>query len=305
MTLLRLTVCASLAFLAACQSAAEGAVPDPAAAAGRLHHEVHAARYATGGLRDAAPSIFGDNWRMDGYSDRAVYMKSDLDALSAGRRRPRPGARGAGQGHPQRSAAGRYLHHPRRDPDAVRHRPAGDRRGRARLPRPRHALPQWARYQGSTFEAQVDVTIGSCTATYDVQALTPTQTGGPASSTPTAIPSPIRRTGARWARASTPTTRWPAPRRTGWSPTSPAIPTSASASSPSPSPGSSRSAHGRERSAGRAPCGRRAHPPPDRSRSWWAGAGHAPVRSIPPSRGSVSPTSSWWWGFPTRWSATI
>ncbi len=50
------------------------------------------------GCETLLPSIFGDNWRMDGYSDRAVYMKSDLMLYPQDGGDPDPGHAVLGKG---------------------------------------------------------------------------------------------------------------------------------------------------------------------------------------------------------------
>ena len=90
-----------------------------------------------------------------------------------------------------------------------------------------------ARYQGAEFEATVDVTLGSCTGTYEVQALTPTQTGGTCITDEDCNPLGDP-TAGRPPSGINPDFAVPAPRRPGPWTTSPGTRTSGSASSPSP-----------------------------------------------------------------------
>src|SRR5262249_8573482 len=131
---------------------------------------------APAGCEATLPGIFGDNWRMDMYADRAVYMKSDFMLY------PEDG------GDPDHPVLGQgTLPDGRVDgicpiPDVTEMRSDTDPFGNGQLTLAYHAhdmrFLSGARYQGATFEAVVDVTMGTCTAAYDVQAITPSQTGG-------------------------------------------------------------------------------------------------------------------------------
>ncbi len=122
------------------------------------------------------PPIFGDNWRLDGYTDRAIYMKSDL--------MPYP-PEGGDPDHPvlgQGTLSEEPVDGICTIPDVTEMRSDTDPFGIGQPTLAYHAhdmrFLSGARYQGSEFEATVEVTIGACTATYQAQALTPTQTGG-------------------------------------------------------------------------------------------------------------------------------
>jgi hypothetical protein len=114
----------------------------------------------------------------DGYAPTAIYMKSDLMSTHRRTAETRPGARRPGQGHLSAAPADGIC----TIPDVTEMRSDTDPLGTGEAELAYHAhdmkFLSGARYQGSTFEAAVDVTIGSCTATYAVQALTPSQAGG-------------------------------------------------------------------------------------------------------------------------------
>lgn len=122
------------------------------------------------------PTVFGDNWRLDGYSERAIYMKSDL--------MPYP-EDGGDPNHPV-LGQGTLSADPVDDictiPEVTEMRSDTDPLGVGQATLAYHAREMrflsGARYQGAEFEAKVDVTIGSCTATYQAQGLTPSQAGG-------------------------------------------------------------------------------------------------------------------------------
>ena len=79
MHLLRPVVLAALlASLAGCQSAAPAPCLIQRPSLGGYTMKLTLQGTAPAGCETILPPIFGDNWRLDGYSDRAIYMKSDL-----------------------------------------------------------------------------------------------------------------------------------------------------------------------------------------------------------------------------------
>jgi hypothetical protein len=128
------------------------------------------------GCENILPAIFGDNWRMDAYADRAIYMKSDAMLYPED---------GGDPDHPV-LGQGTLSQEPVDDictiPDVTEMRSDTDPFGIGQLTLAYHAhdlrFLSGARYQGATFEAVVEVTMGTCSASYEVQALTPSQTGG-------------------------------------------------------------------------------------------------------------------------------
>jgi hypothetical protein len=166
----------TLALLSACQSAAEAPclIQRPPLGGYTMKFTLHGA--APAGCEAILPPIFGDNWRMDMYDNRAVYMKSDLMLY------PEDG------GDPNHPVLGHgTLSEVPADgictiPDVTEMRSDTDPLGIGQDTLAYHAhdmkFLSGARYQGATFEAAVDVTIGSCTAPYDVQAITPSQAPG-------------------------------------------------------------------------------------------------------------------------------
>jgi hypothetical protein len=127
------------------------------------------------GCETVLPPIYADNWRLDGYSAGEVWMKADS--------MPYPdngGAQSPVLGHGTLSAA------PDADlictiPDVTPMTSTEDPLGLGFSNYAYHAknmrFLDGARYQGSTFEADVDITFGTCTGTYKAQALTPSPIG--------------------------------------------------------------------------------------------------------------------------------
>ena len=178
MTLFRLTTCASFLFLAACKDAALAPCLIQRPPLGGYTMKFTLPGAAPAGCENLMPPIFGDNWRIDGYSDHQIYMKSDLMLYPQDGGDPDPSHSVLGKGIlPDEPTNGICT-----IPDVTEMRSDTDPLGTGQAEFAYHAhgmnFLSGARYQGSEFEAQVDVTIGSCTATYSVQALTPTQIGG-------------------------------------------------------------------------------------------------------------------------------
>lgn len=178
MTLLRLTLCASLALLAGCQSAANAPCLIQRPPLGGYTMKFTLEGTPPAGCQALLPPIFGDNWRLDGYSDSAVYMKSDLMLYPQDGGDPDPAHAVLGKG----TLSAEPVNGLCSIPDVTQMRSDTDPLGTGEAELAYHAhdmsFLSGARYQGSTFEAKVDVTIGACNATYSVQALTPSQTGG-------------------------------------------------------------------------------------------------------------------------------
>lgn len=170
------TLAALLALLAACQSAAPAPCLIQRPSLGGYTLKLTLQGSPPAGCETILPSIFGDNWRMDGYSDRAVYVKSDLMPWPPEGGNPNLPILGVGTLSEEPVDGICTI------PDVSQMETDVDPFGIGQPTLAYHAhdmrFLSGARYQGSTFEATVDVTIGSCTATYQVQALTPTQTGG-------------------------------------------------------------------------------------------------------------------------------
>jgi hypothetical protein len=165
-----------LVVAAGCQSAAEAPclIQRPPLGGYTMKFTLQGA--APAGCDTILPAILGDNWRMDGYADRAVYMKSDFMLYPED---------GGDPNHPvlgQGTLSAEPVDGICTIPDVTEMRSDTDPFGIGQLTLAYHAhdmrFLSGARYQGSTFEAVVDVTIGACTAPYDVQGLTPSQQGG-------------------------------------------------------------------------------------------------------------------------------
>src|SRR5678816_1398243 len=129
------------------------------------------------GCEAVLPPIFADNWRFDGFSDSEIWVKSDSIPYPDG-----------DEGGPQSTVLGHgtFTETPDSDnictiaemtasggeapdlPDfgTISYHPSGLR------------FLDGARYQGSTFEGNVDITFGgTCTGTYTMQGLTPSPIG--------------------------------------------------------------------------------------------------------------------------------
>lgn len=167
---------ALLASLAECQSAAPAPCLIQRPSLGGYTMKLTLQGTPPSGCEATLPPIFGDNWRLDGYSDRAIYMKSDLIPWPPEGGNPDLPVLGMGTLSEEPVDGICTI------PDVTEMRTDIDPLGIGQPTLAYHAhdmrFLSGARYQGAEFEATVDVTLGSCTGTYEAQALTPTQTGG-------------------------------------------------------------------------------------------------------------------------------
>ncbi|HVP60643.1 MAG TPA: hypothetical protein VMT11_08790 [Myxococcaceae bacterium] len=127
------------------------------------------------GCENVLPAIYADNWRFDGFSDQAIYVKSDS--------MPYPDTGGPNSpvlGH------GTFSEVPDADnictiPDITPMTSDTDVLGLGLTNLVYHPknlrFLDGARYQGSEFEGEVDITFGTCTGTYQAQGLTPSPIG--------------------------------------------------------------------------------------------------------------------------------
>lgn len=127
------------------------------------------------GCEAILPPIYADNWRFDGFSDRQIYVKSDS--------MPYPDDGGPNSpvlGH------GTFDEVPDADnictiPDVTPMTSDTDVLGLGLnnlVYHPKNLrFLDGARYQGSTFEGDVDITFGTCTGSYKMQGLTPSPIG--------------------------------------------------------------------------------------------------------------------------------
>jgi hypothetical protein len=133
---------------------------------------------APAGCEAVLPTTFADNWRFDGFSDSQIWVKSDSIPYPPG-----------DDGGPQSTVLGNgtFDEVPNADnicniPDMTQfggEAPDFPVSGTINLsyhPRNLRFL-DGARYQGSTFEGDVDATFGTCTGTYKMQGLTPSPIG--------------------------------------------------------------------------------------------------------------------------------
>jgi hypothetical protein len=130
------------------------------------------------GCEAVLPTTFADNWRLDGFSDRGVWVKSDSIPYPPG-----------DEGGPTSLVLGHGTMSDVPDADNICTIPdmtqfggeAPDFPVSGTINLSYHAKSlrflSGARYQGSTFEGDVDATFGSCTGTYKVQGLTPSPIG--------------------------------------------------------------------------------------------------------------------------------
>ncbi len=127
------------------------------------------------GCENVLPPIYADNWRFDGFNDRAIYVKSDS--------MPYPDT-----GGPSSPVLGHGTIDAVPDsndictvPDITPMTSDTDVLGLGLDTLVYHAknvhFLDGARYQGSEFEADVDITFGTCTGTYKAQGLTPSPIG--------------------------------------------------------------------------------------------------------------------------------
>jgi len=129
---------------------------------------------APAGCEATLPAEFGDNWRFDGFSEQAIWVKSDSIPYPDG-----------DDGGPTSLALGHGTMSENPDADNICTIPdmtsfggeAPDFPVSGTINISYHAknlrFLDGARYQGSTFEGDVDATFGTCTGTYKVQGLTP------------------------------------------------------------------------------------------------------------------------------------
>ena len=130
---------------------------------------------APAGCENILPTTYGDNWRFDGFTDQAIWVKSDS--------MPYPDDGGPNSpvlGHGTMSAV------PDADnictiPDVTPMTSDTDVLGLGLnnlVYHPKNLrFLDGARYQGSTFEGDVDITFGTCTGSYKMQGLTPSPIG--------------------------------------------------------------------------------------------------------------------------------
>jgi hypothetical protein len=129
----------------------------------------------TAGCEDVLPPIYADNWRFDGFSDHQIWVKSDS--------MPYPD-----EGGPNSPVLGNGTFDEVPDADNICTIPdltpmTSDTDvlglGLTNLVYDAKNLRflDGARYQGSTFEGEVDITFGTCTGTYTMQGLTPSPIG--------------------------------------------------------------------------------------------------------------------------------
>jgi hypothetical protein len=167
---------AVLASLAGCQSAAPAPCLIQRPSLGGYTMKLTLQGTPPAGCEAILPPIFGDNWRLDGYSDRAIYMKSDLIPWPPEGGNPNLPVLGKG------TLSEEPVNGICTIPDVTEMETDVDPLGIGQPTLAYHAhdmrFLSGARYQGAEFEATVEVTLGSCTGTYQAQALTPTQTGG-------------------------------------------------------------------------------------------------------------------------------
>ena len=129
---------------------------------------------------ESIPAIFADNWRLDGFGNgqQEVWMKSDSIPYPDG-----------DDGGPDSAVLGHGTLPLNPDADntctisdvTVFGGEAPDLPELGTINLTYHAknvrFLEGARYQGSTFEGDVDITFGTCTGSYTMQALTPSPIG--------------------------------------------------------------------------------------------------------------------------------
>ena len=123
------------------------------------------------GCEATLPTTYGDIWRLDGYADRQIYMKADS--------MPYPDQGGPNSpvlGHGQLTEVPDtndfcFIDDVTAMTSAVN--PITGDPGNYVYKASNLKFLDGARYQGSTFEGDVDITIDACTATYKMQALSP------------------------------------------------------------------------------------------------------------------------------------
>jgi hypothetical protein len=129
----------------------------------------------TAGCEDVLPAIYADNWRFDGFSDHQIWVKSDS--------MPYPD-----EGGPNSPVLGNGTFDEVPDADNICTIPdltpmtsdtdvLGLGLNNLVYDAKNLRFLDGARYQGSTFEGEVDITFGTCTGTYTMQGLTPSPIG--------------------------------------------------------------------------------------------------------------------------------
>jgi hypothetical protein len=128
------------------------------------------------GCEDVLPPIYADNWRFDGFADHQIWVKSDS--------MPYPD-----EGGPNSPVLGNGTFDDVPDADNICTIPEltpmtsddadvlGLGLNHLVYDAKNLRFLDGARYQGSTFEGEVDITFGTCTGTYTMQGLTPSPIG--------------------------------------------------------------------------------------------------------------------------------
>jgi len=144
---------------------------------------------APAGCEATLPQTFGDNWTFEAYPDGTVGVTSDRIQNGAD---PDPSHVGIGKGKLTATEPDAQSFCYVTDVSEMRGdvNPFGLPPGQERLSyvTPKITLLDGANYQGSTFEADVTVTVGTCTGSYVAQALTPSQVPRPCSDDTTCDP---------------------------------------------------------------------------------------------------------------------
>jgi hypothetical protein len=123
------------------------------------------------GCEDVLPPIYADNWRFDGFADHQIWVKSD--------NMPFPD-----EGGPTSPVLGNGTFSTTPDADSIctipeitpmtsDEDPLGLGLDHFVYEARNLRFLDGARYQGSTFEGEVDITFGTCTGTYSMQGLSP------------------------------------------------------------------------------------------------------------------------------------
>jgi hypothetical protein len=146
---------------------------------------------APAGCEATLPQTFGDNWTFEAYPDGTVGVTSDRIQNGGD---PDPSHVGIGKGKLTATEPDAQSYCYVTDVSEMRGdvNPFGLPPGQERLSyvTPKITLLDGANYQGSTFEADVSVTVGTCTAPYVAQALTPSQVSRPCTDDTTCDPNP-------------------------------------------------------------------------------------------------------------------
>jgi hypothetical protein len=146
---------------------------------------------APAGCEATLPQTFGDNWTFEAYPDGTVGVTSDRIQNGAD---PDPSHVGIGKGKLTATEPDAQSYCYVTDVSEMRGdvNPFNLPPGQERLSyvTSKITLLDGANYQGSTFEAEVSVTVGTCTGSYVAQALTPSQVPRPCSDDTTCDPNP-------------------------------------------------------------------------------------------------------------------